>query len=763
MSLTAQVRLFTKSVVVAAIFLGTISPAAAQAFYDMNTIQTIQVVFSQSNWDYMLDTATTGTNSYIMAQSVTINGETFDSVGVRYKGNSTYNANQAKNPFHIELDTYKDQDYQGYTDLKLSNAAKDPSFLREVLSYDILRQYMHAPLSNYANVYVNGNLIGLYINSESVSKKFVANHFYSNDNPFFKCNPVGGAGPGSSAKPNLVYLGADSALYYAAYELNSDYGWADLIELCQTLQNNTTAIEDILDVDRTLWMLAFDNVFVNLDSYIGGFAQNYYLYKDDYGRFNPVVWDLNESFGTFSQTGNGNLPNTLAKQQMTHLLHLTDANWPLIQKLLAIPKYKRMYIAHMRTILAENFANDSYFTTGQALQAIINNAVNADPNKFFTYTQYQNNLTSDISSGMTNAPGLTNLMDGRTTYLSGLADFTAPPPVISAINASDASPDLNSTVTISAQVTNTPDDAVYLGYRYAIDAPFTKILMLDDGAHGDGAAGDNVYGASVPVSAAFIQYYLYAENNNAGIFSPVRAEHEFYALYAVIPTVAAGDVVINEVLADNTSTAADQNGDFDDWIELYNNTDENLSLKDLYLSDSYNNLLKWQFPDAATITAHGYLVVWADEDVTQSGYHTNFKLSATGEKLILSYSNGTVVDSMSFEEQTTDISFQRCPDGTGEFVAFAPTFNSENCMINSNQDINDQRLSIFPNPHTGSCTISYGDQQIVTLVVLNSLGQQVMSKQDVGQQLELDMSSLPAGVYTVVVNRGRGVLMVKME
>jgi hypothetical protein len=71
-------------------------------------------------------------------------------------------------------------------------------------------------------------------------------------------------------------------------------------------------------------------------------------------------------------------------------------------------------------------------------------------------------------------------------------------------------------------------------------------------------------------------------------------------------------------------------------------------------------------------------------------------------------------------------------------------------------------LSIFPNPHTGSCTISNGDEQIATLVVLNSLGQQVMVRQDAGQQLELDMHSLPAGVYTVVVNRGRGELMVKL-
>ena len=268
------------------LLLGNLSQA--QDFYDLNTIQDIRITFAESNWDQLLDNAYATTEDYILAQSVEINGILYDSVGVKYKGNSTYQPNQTKNPFHIELDTYKDHQHEAYTDIKLSNVAKDPSFLREVLSYQILRQYMDAPLSNYANVYVNGNLIGLYSNSESISKKFVNSRFYSKKNTFVKCNPPAGAGPQSNDFPNLVYLGTDSTDYYDSYELKSDDGWEELIDLCDTLANHPEAIEQILDVDRALWMLAFDNVLVNLDSYIGAFAQNYYLYRDDYGRFLPV-------------------------------------------------------------------------------------------------------------------------------------------------------------------------------------------------------------------------------------------------------------------------------------------------------------------------------------------------------------------------------------------------------------------------------------------------------------------------------------------
>ena len=75
----------------------------AQSFYDINTVQDIKITFTQSNWDALLDAEKAGNEDYIMAQTVEINGTLFDSVGVKYKGNSTYSANQTKNPFHVLL------------------------------------------------------------------------------------------------------------------------------------------------------------------------------------------------------------------------------------------------------------------------------------------------------------------------------------------------------------------------------------------------------------------------------------------------------------------------------------------------------------------------------------------------------------------------------------------------------------------------------------------------------------------------------------
>jgi len=739
------------------LFFGTMMKA--QEFYDLNTIQTIEITFAQTNWDQLLDNAYASTGDYILAESVTINGEVFDSVGVKYKGNSTYQSNQTKNPFHIELDTYKDHKYEAYTDIKLSNVAKDPSFLREVLSYQILRQYMDAPLSNFANVSVNGTLLGLYSNSEAISKKFVNSRFYSKKNTFIKCNPIAGAGPGSNELPDLVYLGQDSSDYYAAYELKSDDGWQELIDLCDTLTNDINDIEKILDVDRALWMLAFNNVFVNLDSYSGGFTQNYYLYRSDHGQFLPVVWDLNESFGRFTMAGGfgNNLNSTAAKQQMDHLLHDNDTDFPLIQKLLSVPRYKRMYIAHMKTMLLENFDNDTYATTGQDLQTLIDASVQADGNKFFTYNNFLDNLNSDVAGGGPGpggggTVGITNLMDGRNSYLLGLSDFTQTQPTISDIGLSTSSPIINQMVTITANITN--ENAAILGFRDELGAPFTKVEMFDDGAHNDGVANDGTYGAEILVTNSFMQYFIYAENNNAGKFSPVRAEYEYHTLTATTTNPTVGDLVINEFMASNDVTVADQDGEFDDWIEIYNNSSASIDLGGYFLSDDADDLMKWEIPVGTSIDGNGYLIVWADGDDTQSGLHADFKLSAAAESVFLVDASGSVVDEVSYVNQSADISYGRLPNGTGNFQIMSPTFNGENMGTTSTNNalLETVTLKATPNPATESFLLEMNGQteRARAFSIYNLSGIEIY-KNTFSKNTWIDTSKWSAGMYIVKV------------
>ncbi|MBL0103045.1 MAG: CotH kinase family protein [Bacteroidetes bacterium] len=725
--------------------------ATAQFLYDYTTIQRIEIIFDQPNWDYQMDTAKIGTDTFIVASTVLINGIQFDSVGVKYKGNSSYDSTYAKNPLHLSLDEFKNQSYDGYTSIKLGNGYADPSMIREVISYNVLRNYMDCPQSSFAEVFINGVYIGLYSNIESVDKKFISAKFLSSQNAFFKCNPIGNPGP--TTKCNLKFINADSSSYQNYYELKSDYGWNELVNLCDTVTNTPAALSSIIDIDRVAWMLAFNNVMVNLDSYSGVFCQNYYLYRDNDGLFNPVVWDLNMSLGGFpfaggGATGMGSL-NVTAMTQFPLNAHSTDPYWPLINDIFNNAQFKRMYFAHARTITNEFLSTLGYSVMANYLQGIINPSVTADTNKFFSDTQYQNSLTTDISIGSYTVPGINNLCSARNSFLLASTEFNYTLPDINNILVSDTFPKIDSTIYITAAISNA-GLGVYLGYRYDNDLHFTRIPMFDDGAHGDGSAGDGVYGVSVTMDAAQLYYYIYAENTDAGMFSPERAEHEFYHVTANVPVATAGQVVINEFLAVNQSDTINENGKNEDWIEFYNTTNSDLSLFGLYITDDFTNPTKFAFPENTIIQANSYLIIWADEKNTTSSYiHTNFKLAGTGEELMLSDLNGNVLDSLTFGPQANDLSWGRCPNGTGNFqVLPSTTFAKENCPVGIDEiSIYNGTIEIYPNPAHSQMTIRFSE--FAKSFTICDITGRVMLSASGGQEVKLDISNVPAGVYFV--------------
>ncbi|MBI2968510.1 MAG: CotH kinase family protein [Bacteroidetes bacterium] len=717
----------------------------AQDFYSPGAIQKIEISFEQSNWDYILDTNKQGKDGYTLAKWVKINGVQFDSAGVKYKGNSSYKPNFVKNPLHIELDYVKDQDYQGYKDIKLANGYHEPSFIREALTYSIVGKYMPASLSNFAQVYINGQYMGLYGNSEAVTKTFVDKHFFSNDYSFFFMDNVGG---------NLRYKGPDSSQYYFTYTIKSDYGWADLLNFCSTLKFNISAIENVLDVDRTLWMLALTNATVTLDSYIGQPSHNYYLYEDHNGRFNPIIWDLNGAFGIFNKSGVGAPLTGTQMQTLSPNLHINDTMWPLVKNVLGVPMFKRMYIAHMRTVIDENFSDSSYYYNALFHQAVIDTAFQSDPNAFYTYSEFLNNITATVvdSDGKV-VIGITELMEARKNYLYSTPEFQQAPPSVTNIQPSDTFPPLDSIVYLTAQVSNAA--SVFCGLRYSILEKFTRIQMFDNGLNGDGAAGDGVYGVQIAATSPEIHYYIYAENNTAGIFSPQRAEYEYYTLNSDYSTVSAGEIVINEMMAVNGTTQANGLGNFNDWIELYNTTTDTILMDNLYLSDDAATPTKWQFPFGTKIFPNDYLMVWADDDILTGEHHSGFKLSGTGEQLILSYANGTVIDSISFPTQSTDVTYGRYPNGSGPFIYLTPTYDSVNMPLVSIEELNSANgYILFPNPsNDGKVQVVSLYEPISNIEVYDFTGRKIFARHAIStRKILMDVSIFGNGIYLIMVN-----------
>lgn len=144
---------------------------------------------------------------------------------------------------------------------------------------------------------------------------------------------------------------------------------------------------------------------------------------------------------------------------------------------------------------------------------------------------------------------------------------------------------------------------------------------------------------------------------------------------------------INEYSCANVTgggTLTDSFGNTPDWIELYNPTTNAINIEGFFLSDDASNLGKWQFPLGSTIAAQSYLLIYCSGQNTvipaTPEYHTNFKLTQTQpEKIILSNSFGTVIDSLTLRQHQKDHSWARNPDGSNNWYVYTnPTEGATN-------------------------------------------------------------------------------------
>jgi regulation of enolase protein 1 (concanavalin A-like superfamily) len=188
--------------------------------------------------------------------------------------------------------------------------------------------------------------------------------------------------------------------------------------------------------------------------------------------------------------------------------------------------------------------------------------------------------------------------------------------------------------------------------------------------------------------------YLTYENIAANLsYGDYGDGQPFYrtTLYAVTPgstnIARPGAVYINEWLAQNQNGLVDPaDNDHDDWFELYNPNDYSVDLGGYYLTDNLTNETQFRIPDGYVVPAGGYLLVWADgetgqNDPSRADLHAGFALSRDGEAIGLFSSDGALVDSITFTNQTIDISEGRYPDGAVDRYSMTNTTPREPNLI----------------------------------------------------------------------------------
>lgn len=507
--------------------VGGIGLSAQNDFFDIEKVQQIHITFEDEDWRYMLDSLRYN-GEELLPGTVLINDKEFKDAGVRYREGRAFTPAAKRNGLYLKLDLNKaGQNYQGYSEVDLSDGVRDPSMMREVLAHEIAQPYVPSPRANFAKVFINEELYGVFTNVEVIGEAFLSKRFAETNGTLIAATPdYVVPAPEECRTKQYASLQVDNSAgcYQHNFTALQNPDWEALFQLAKTLQDKPADIEKVLHVDKTLWMLAFNNVLANLSSYTGQYSPNYLLYRDERGRFVPIVTGFNFAFGSYKNTGTGSDLGTVEMLQLDPMLHADDATKPLISVLLANEEYRKQYLAHMRTIIHNHFKDDTFTKRVEALQLMILPDLAEDENKYYSLAEIEKSLTTIIGR-KSKIPGLVDFMNKRISFLENHSAFRILPPAIEEVEVRQRERFSNEKISdfrIRAKVDQYTNKVVVY-YRFSPEEPFMSVRMMDDGGHFDEGAGDHIYGAIIEPGSGKdqLEYYIQAENAKAISYDPV--------------------------------------------------------------------------------------------------------------------------------------------------------------------------------------------------------------------------------------------------
>ena len=502
----------------------------AGGLFEAGILRHLNIEFEQDNYHEILSESFFNEPSLRIPATISMDGIVLDSVGVRYKGNSTFclphESGNVKLPYNLDMNHWiSGQKLLEYKKLKLANAWLDPTYCKEFLASHIYRNYLPTPEVNLMALHTQGQYTGLYVNTESINKQFLDKHFNESDGALFKCDGAGvfcsenGGGGTAGGTPSLSYLGTDSSDYYNSYIIKSDHGWSELLALITALEFNPAALPDFLNIDRVLWAMAVNTVTSNLDTYNGYYVHNYYLYLDEEGRFQMIPWDFDNTFvGAILGFSFFN-PAEVYQFDPFYIGSGPADDRPLINYLFNEPSYRKQYLAHIRTIMEESMDVAVLAQEIQILQDLANEDAAADPNSLFGMDLFASNVNEAFWANWGFA-GILSTVEARMAFLSDHPEISAPAPLMGAVEVLDG--------VVQLAVANA--DSVQLLWTEGAQASNFQVLpMADDGTQGDAISGDGIFAVHFPPGISDgIKFYIRATNAEAMSLSPARAEYEYY-------------------------------------------------------------------------------------------------------------------------------------------------------------------------------------------------------------------------------------------
>jgi len=345
------------------------STVFAELFANDHVVQVAIDFDDPDAWDEMLAQKM---DQIFRPATVTIDGESVSSVGIRFKGNSSLSMSQDDNTKSLKVDfeEYVDgQDFRCADKLSLNNATKDPSMMRESLAYALAADFgIVAPRTAFAEVTVDGALHGVFTMVQQVDHRFLKENYGTAD----------GADDGNLYKLysdyDFGYLGADAtpddygdaeAETGLVLKTNEDDAamndYSDVTALTRAIadvlasptEQNRAALEAVMDVDIYLRFQAWTLVIANLDAYYS-MKHNLYVYHNPLtGLFEAIPWDTNEAFGSFGcMSGGPPGPGDTSEDVYTVDLFVPcGAEAPLNKLSYQVPEYRERYCEFLHELV----------------------------------------------------------------------------------------------------------------------------------------------------------------------------------------------------------------------------------------------------------------------------------------------------------------------------------------------------------------------------------------------------------------------------
>lgn len=704
--------------------------------------------------------------------------DSVSSIAIRIRGNTSRDAQ--KKSLKVSFNTFvPGREFYGVDKLNLNGEHNDPSIIRSKLCFDLFEDaQMIASRSAHAAVYINGKYYGLYINIEHIDDEFLKKNFLNSSGNLWKC----------LYPADLNYLGDDPDLYKLlsggrpVYELSTNETLNDYSALARFIKvlNQTPidllpdSLEKVIDVSSVLKYYAMNVLVGGWDDY-RFLKNNYYLYhQPDKDLIYLIPYDYDNTFGIdwFNIDWSRINPYTYA--------NIDNSVRPLSTRLMSVPEYRNLLTRYLNFYREEVFLG--YLWTGNidSLKNRITNYVIADSFRTLDYgfnmADFHNSFSATGYNKLHVKRGIKEFINIKNATLPGILNYVSSKPLAYNIEhfPKSISPSDSIQVHLSA-FSHAGISNIQLKFYNEINggteiyqmiySPVADTRRVEDADRWIGvipALGEGGNGS----------YEVIITDNNSNVLTYPRS----LRINISVTGNSQSAVVINEFLAKNDGIYPDPHGENDDWIEFYNTSDDTLDLSLMYLTDKKDNLNKWRFPQGVKIAPEGYLIVWCDEQPTQTGLHTNFKLSADGEFIGLSAADGlTLLDSITFGAQTGNISYSRSPSGSDNWRFTPPTPLTDNWVTSVEYpDIipNSFGLASYPNPFNPATKIrftlpspaqeiSHSSTLRTTIKVYDLLGKEIAilftgDKKPGIYEVEFDTRnySLSSGIYFVVLNYG---------